>query len=198
MIPKKEKESDKKMDTKKIAATFAILMLTLGVAGFAYAHWSEFVYIEGEVTTGCLDLEWSFDYDLIQDKPVAYIEYLIEEPYLYVGLYNAYPCLTVELWIDVNNTGSIPVKLLSYDCGTSGDDLTPWIEIIDEDFYGTDGNGDGIYGSLEQLDPCDTVVYYVKLHFMQENAAGELLPEDAYMDFWYNFEWVNWNYVIPL
>ena len=185
------------MDTKKIAAMFAVLMLALGVAGFAYAHWSEFVYIEGEVTTGCLDLEWSFDYNLTQNKPVAYIEYDIDDGDLWVGLYNAYPCLYVELWVDVHNTGTIPVKLLSYDCGTGGTDLTPWIEVTFEEFYGIDGNKDGIEGSLEQLDPCDSVYYHVILHFMQENAAEELLPEDAYMDFWYTFEWVNWNAVIP-
>jgi len=37
------------METKKLMATFAILMIALGIAGFAYAHWSEKVYIEGEV-----------------------------------------------------------------------------------------------------------------------------------------------------
>jgi len=186
------------MDTKKIAATFAILMLALGIAGYAYAHWSEFVYIKGEVTTGHLDLKWSFDYSLLQEKPVAWLQHEFDDNTLWVGLYNVYPCLRVELWVDVQNTGTIPVKLLlPYDCGTSGDNLTPWIEVISEEFYGKDGNGDGVLGSIEQLDPSDTVVYHVVLHFMQTNAAGALLPENAHMGFWYNFEWVNWNAVIP-
>lgn len=40
------------METKKIMATFAILMMALGVAGFAYADWSRTLYITGIVSTG--------------------------------------------------------------------------------------------------------------------------------------------------
>ena len=50
-IPKGEKEDDK-METKRIMATFAILMMTLGGAGLAYAHWRQTLYITGIVTTG--------------------------------------------------------------------------------------------------------------------------------------------------
>lgn len=183
------------MDTKKIAATFAILMIALGTAGLAYAHWSEFVWVYGTIETGCTGLEWSFDYDLIQDKDVAYVDYYfyLDGGYLWFGIYNAYPCLEVWLYIDVHNTGDVPMRLEDYTCDWEGTDLTPWIEVLDEYWYGDDGNGDGIYGSLEQLDPCDRVWYVIGIHFMQENAAGELLPEDAWMSFWYEFEWVNWN-----
>jgi len=187
------------MNTKKLAATFAILMMALGIAGFAYAHWSETVYIQGEVTTGYVDLEWSFDYILRQDKDVAYLEYYIEDGYLEVGLYNVYPCLTVELWIDIHNTGTIPVKLYDYDCGITENstDLTPWIEIVCEEFYGVDGNGDNIVGSCEQLDPCDSVYYHVIIHFMQDDGQGNVMPEGASMGFCAWFEWVNWNAEIP-
>lgn len=52
-IPKNgEKESDKTMDTTKIMATFAILMVGLSIAGFAYAHWTSIVKIEGTVHMG--------------------------------------------------------------------------------------------------------------------------------------------------
>lgn len=50
-IPKGEKEDDK-METKKIMATFAILMMALGGTGFAYAQWRQTLYITGIVTTG--------------------------------------------------------------------------------------------------------------------------------------------------
>ncbi|MEM0006664.1 MAG: hypothetical protein QXR89_00130 [Candidatus Bathyarchaeia archaeon] len=40
------------MDTKKLAATFAILMIALSVAGFVYAAWRDYVYIEGTVHMG--------------------------------------------------------------------------------------------------------------------------------------------------
>jgi len=47
-----EKESDKRMETKKLAATFAILMIALSVAGFVYAAWYDYVKIEGTVKMG--------------------------------------------------------------------------------------------------------------------------------------------------
>lgn len=40
------------MENKKIMATFTILMMALGGAGFAYAHWSKTLYITGIVHTG--------------------------------------------------------------------------------------------------------------------------------------------------
>jgi hypothetical protein len=196
---KEEKESDIRMETKKLMATFAILMMALGIAGFAYAHWSETVYIEGDVTTGYLELEWSFEYNLIQGKDVAWADYKLDDGYLWFGLYNVYPCLTVELWIDVHNTGTIPVKLYNWNFGLEegSTDLSPWIKILDKNFYGVDGNKDGVPGSIEQLDPCDSVVLYVKLHFMQEDGQGNTMPQDAWMGFWAWLEWVNWNAEIP-
>jgi hypothetical protein len=55
---KGEKEDDK-METKKIMATFAILMMALGGAGFAYAQWSKTLYITGVVTTGEINVMFS-------------------------------------------------------------------------------------------------------------------------------------------
>ena len=43
---------------KKIMATFAVLMIALSVAGFAYAHWSDYVKIEGTVHMGELIVGW--------------------------------------------------------------------------------------------------------------------------------------------
>jgi hypothetical protein len=57
-IPKGEKEDDK-METKKIMATFAILMMALGGAGFAYAQWSQTLYITGIVSTGNICVTFS-------------------------------------------------------------------------------------------------------------------------------------------
>jgi hypothetical protein len=57
-IPDGEKEDDK-METKRIMAIFAILMMALGGAGFAYAHWSKTLYITGVVTTGEIKVMFS-------------------------------------------------------------------------------------------------------------------------------------------
>ncbi|MEM0358125.1 MAG: hypothetical protein QXL77_07140 [Candidatus Bathyarchaeia archaeon] len=183
------------MDTKKLMATFAILIIALGIAGFAYAHWTATVYIEGEITTGYLDLEWSFEGELIQTKPVAELDYEIEDGCLWVNLTNVYPCLTVNMTIDVTNTGTIPVKLYDWDWGLEegSDNLLPWIKVLKCEFIGVDGNGDGVPGSIEQLDPGDSVVLWLTIHFEQEDAQGNVMPQNAWMGFWAWFEWVNWN-----
>jgi len=46
------------MESKKMMGTFAILVIALSVVGFAYAMWSERVYIEGTVTMSELVVGW--------------------------------------------------------------------------------------------------------------------------------------------
>jgi len=43
------------MNGKKIFAILAILMIALGIAGFAYAHWEKIVTVDGTVKTGRLN-----------------------------------------------------------------------------------------------------------------------------------------------
>ena len=47
-----------RMRTRRVGAVFALLMVFLAVAGFAYAHWSETLTINGTVETGVLDVAW--------------------------------------------------------------------------------------------------------------------------------------------
>jgi hypothetical protein len=58
------------MDAKKLAATFAILMIALSVAGFVYAAWYDYVKIEGTVKMGELIVGILSD----PKEPLAYIE----------------------------------------------------------------------------------------------------------------------------
>jgi hypothetical protein len=58
------------METKKIMATFAILMIALSVAGFVYAAWYDSVKIEGTVKMGELIVGILSD----PQSPLAYIE----------------------------------------------------------------------------------------------------------------------------
>jgi len=58
------------MNSKKIMATFAVLMIALSVAGFAYAAWTDMVYIEGTVHMGELIVGW---YDTTE-FPLTWIE----------------------------------------------------------------------------------------------------------------------------
>ena len=46
------------MQNKKLMAVPMLLVLALVITGFAYAHWSETLYIDGTVDTG--ELDWGF------------------------------------------------------------------------------------------------------------------------------------------
>lgn len=175
-------------------ATFAILMLALGVAGFAYAHWCDTLFLEGTITTGTVDVEWSWDGALINGvKPDGYVVAtmtgVIAGNTLTITITNVFPCLEGWFEIDVHNTGSIPVKFCDGGCIISDTDLTPWIESTESML------GDG---TCEQIDPDQSVILRVDFHFVQENAAGETMPEGATMTFDCDLLFCNWNEPCPV
>jgi len=102
------------MDTKKIAATFAILVIALGIAGYAYASWYSYLYVEGEVDTGYIGVEWTVGagYDSeTEGKNYSSITGYIEGDTLYVTVHNGYPCIDYWLPVDILNIGSIPIHI---------------------------------------------------------------------------------------
>jgi len=185
------------METKKIMATFTILMLALGVAGYAYAHWCDTLYLEGTITTGTVDVEWSWDGELIngnktletgEEYVVATMTGVITDNTLTITITNVFPCLKGWFEIDVHNAGSIPVKFCDGGCMISGTDLTPWIE------YEESWSGDG---TCEQIDPCQNVTLRVDFHFVQENDAGATMPQGATMTISCELLFCNWNEPCP-
>jgi hypothetical protein len=102
------------METKKLAGIFALLTIALGMAGYAYATWYKYLYIEGQVNTGTLDVEWSIENARDTEpsnKDYSHIEGEIEGDTLYVTVYNAYPCIDYYLDINIHNSGTIPVHV---------------------------------------------------------------------------------------
>ncbi|MEM3700761.1 MAG: hypothetical protein QXL57_07870 [Candidatus Bathyarchaeia archaeon] len=206
----------KEMDTKKIMATFAILMIVLGVAGFAYAHWSEFLYLNGTVSTGRVCVEWSFnatlppsnlkdlDGDGEKDDPVAVLTYSMRDQdqdgcndTLDVTLRNAYPSLTVEGMIDVHNCGTIPVGIADYDWNiTDPNGIAGAVELVNVDFYLKAPNGT-IYPitmdievwiqEVNQIDPCWSLVCEFEIHFTENLPENATATISAWIEFW------NWN-----
>lgn len=203
------------METKKLAATFAILMIVLGVAGFAYAHWSETLWLQGTVNTGKLCLEWSFNAELPPsnlkdldndgqvDDPVAIltVEFVDEDDDgcnegLNITLDNAYPSLTVEGTIDIHNCGTIPAKILVDQCVVRIDPegAEDWVEVKLADGYVKNPQGNIVYEDLEwwlqnvnQLDPCWTIAFDFKIHFLQE------MPENSTATIYVEIVFANWN-----
>jgi hypothetical protein len=108
------------MDTKKIMAIFALLVVSLSMVGYAYATWWKYLYIEGYVNTGWMNAEWTVGtgYDSEQPYPLkdpySYITGWIDPAYpdvLNVYLYHGYPCIDYYLPIDIENTGTIPIHV---------------------------------------------------------------------------------------
>jgi len=108
------------MDAKKLFATFAILIIALGIAGFAYAHWEKIITIDGTVDTGILDLiivsaaddDTGIDPDYDKDVADTVITIDPEDPQIaHITITNAYPSYHVYWHVTVRNVGTIPAKL---------------------------------------------------------------------------------------
>jgi len=195
----------KKMNTKKLAATFAILMIALGIAGFAFAHWEKIVYVDGTVTTGTLHVIPSFHvtYQEAEGKEVADIGYEVgpEENYIEIWFDNVYPCLYVSGYIDLENTGTIPVHLIDCEITATEGVYAVWNDNMEYwEIYQTaepaplliaTGNywfdfPDGTETDPYQIDPGSTAYINFWIHF------EEGLPQGA--SYWFHIEFLFWNW----
>lgn len=184
----------------KMTAIFATLMIALMAVGFAYAHWSKIITIDGTVTTGTLHVTPSFNATLWAEGDdegkqglydgVATIDWEVdvEENSVTIWLDNVYPCLWVKGYIDFNNTGTIPARLVDVRC--EGNE-TLWLKPVDFGFEVYDGELliANLYLEYEgdfQIDPTETEYLYFGLHFK------EALPQGA--EYWFKFEFEFWNW----
>ena len=200
--PNWRKESDKKMDTKKIMATFAILMMTLGIAGFAYAHWEKIVTVDGTIKTGTLHVIPSFhvEYTEAESKTVADIGANVypDKNHIDVWFKNVYPCLRVEGYIDLENTGTIPVHLIDIKITATPtlsavwNNVANYYEIKDETTIIATGNykydfPQGTTPDPYQIDPNGKAYINFWIHF------EEGLPKDTEYSFHIDLTFWNWN-----
>ena len=104
------------MDTKKIMATFAILMIALGIAGFAYAHWEKTITINGTINTGTFHLTPSFSATTNDAKHYCTVTSSFDSQTntLTVTIDKAYPCITVTGEFDLLNDGTVPAGLYKW------------------------------------------------------------------------------------
>ena len=184
-----------KMDTKKRAATFAVLMLALGIAGYAYAHWSDTLWLKGTVTTGKFGLQWTFDATLPSENtkpvygPVANLTWKFVDDAngihkgIMIALDNVYPCLNVTGHIDVKNIGTIPASPKLDECTFTVDpkNATDWVDIYKAEEF----------GNLMQIDPGEDAGYNFIIHFNEATPQGATATVDIYLVFW------NWNEITP-
>jgi len=181
------------MNTKKLAAIFAALMVALLVAGVSYALWSETITISGSVIMGEVDVEWTWgdpydDDDKVSGKDVSDMTVIpvdndgdgdVDE--LEVIINNAYPCINYYLPIDINNTGSIPVIISDVTIDSGNLPAGATLEIL-EDKVNDPDIGVGV-----QLEPGEEA--YGVLHVHLSNEADE----NAEYTFSISITVVQWN-----
>jgi len=124
------------MKSVKLGALFLISIMALAGIGASSALWFENLTIDGTVTTGNVDVEWS----LIgcgdnEPKPeVSGITVDIVGNTMTVTVTNAYPCITYWVHFDIHCLGSIPVKFTPFLITSLGMD-PKWITITPDDTY---------------------------------------------------------------
>jgi len=155
-----------KMNTKVMAA-FAILMVALSVAGYAYAHWSDLIKINGEVQMGSLTFGFSTivgceDGKMVdgvivkpEPKPVGEVTCELAEPEtdvhsgktvykkLWITITNGYPEYVAQCTYTLDNGGTIPLDVTLYCVPVDPvDTLTyRWEGDVIVGFIDTNGNG---------------------------------------------------------
>lgn len=119
----------------KFGSVFLVLALALGLTGAGFAHWSQTLYVEGDVDTGSFNVGWTeltcvekhrdpitgFKVDgEYLGKDVGSVEghweILKEDPItgkrgyekILVTIDNAYPCYQVHVIVAVENLGTVP------------------------------------------------------------------------------------------
>ena len=108
---------------KKILVLGLVLILGLAVVGAGYAGWTQNLYINGTVSTGTVDVEWSAADGTLLNDGTATGTALIStvsadnDDMVTITVLNAYPGYTGSAELTATNTGSIPVTLATSGSG---------------------------------------------------------------------------------
>jgi len=126
---------------RKIVSLFAVTMIALSIVGVSYGLWSKVLYIYGDVDTGDIDAMWSIDgphtfytgetmdtkvrlpADLLYKVDMIGVDvHLDPSDYqiLHVDILDLYPCIWIEIPLNIENVGSVPwvvqdIKVTAYD-----------------------------------------------------------------------------------
>jgi len=170
------------MQKRKLMAIPMLLVFALVLSGFAYAHWSKIITIDGTVTTGRLHLEvisvasddppGNKEWNELKDVGCTTAKIGADKQSIIVTITNGYPCYGVYVHFSVHNDGTIPAKL--YEIVV---DAPPEITVEGWDSLG------------EQIDPCKNADNTIRVHIEQTAE-----PETSYT-FTVKFIYWNWNEV---
>jgi hypothetical protein len=187
---------------KKLTAIFAILMVSLMLAGVSYALWSKTIYIHGTVDTGDLDAEITYWFsndpgttiDPGYTKHVGWVVCTIDpiDPQkAYLEIHNGYPSYRVHYSITILNTGNVPWKMQSITVDGTPLPNNVWVP-MDLDSDGTDDIEFRIIDSIgEQAEHGESVETSLDTHVLQG------AHESFHYTFTISFLLVQWNEYVP-
>lgn len=212
-----------KFDKKLVPVFSAIILLTLSIGAYAYAHWQEDLYFDGEFYTGTFEAEfkspipntdgldevvtqWDANYlvaplawELVTDKNIAsaWLEISQDGKTLTMHVSNAYPGLMTVWDVEVYNTGSVPWRLWYAELlgiGWFNQGLI-WLPI------NLDGDADiEAYMTFDtdafglQKDPGYHADLSWKIYFTNHVKEGECFDLDIWL--WY-LNWNEWPKLVP-
>lgn len=182
----------------KAIGILALLAITASI-GVAMAMWTETLKINIGINTGEVKLDfdaWCVEHQEGPDDDIkdvgscdAYVTTDDEgNPLVVVNISNAYPWYGFTVYVQMNNTGTIPVKIYNYTYSISGDDLTPWLDCSTN-------------ATQVQIDPYDVnpdeqvKTFYFNCTFIQDNEEYGVLPENAQMTILGQVVFAQWNEV---
>jgi len=117
----------------KAIGMFTILLMALSIVGFAYAHWSESIFINGTVDMGSLTIGFTTvrectDKDDGALKDIGEVKCELSDPVtdphsektvykkLTVTITNGYPGYWAECFFTIDGAGTIPGTLVGVTC----------------------------------------------------------------------------------
>jgi len=172
-------------------------MLTLSLAGLAYAHWVDTLFINGTINTGSINVKYTYvacsdtGIDPGYNKDIANCTTTISadgKTFLFT-INNAYPSYHFWLTVNVTNLGTVPVYsaptgFFAYSVSGNPPGAAPL-----EDWL-TVNNTSG--WPLGQIDGGQTVQVRAFVHF------EETTPQSAHVTITGNMTFWNWNEAEPM
>jgi len=137
---------------KKLIALPIIIAIVLSMAGFAYAHWSDLININGRIEMGsctlafvelepCVEYYWKDGVRYLGEpmgkdvgKPHCELLEPITDPHtgksgfekVHILIENAYPCYEVHCTFVIRNIGNVPLDLIAFNIYDPTGELT-WV-----------------------------------------------------------------------
>jgi hypothetical protein len=196
---------------KNILGVFTLALLVLMGTGVAFGHWQDWVYVNGYVNTGYIDVVPSYESDYYSafnqktaEYAVATSDCSVKGDTLFINLYNVYPAVCWYGWFNIENLGTVPAGF----AGITAMSSDPGLKLVEQGYLYWDvyyDNGTAWVGPIAtleivqsytgspstmcQIDPGEenALFFSVNICFMNPLPQSTTFQFDLTLEFW------NWN-----